>query len=349
MVKHHDSSISFKYPTIVEARITLVVIIVTFNRLKCLKTTLAIYQEEQIDWILVVDNASTDGTHTWLQEELGRCSSLEVIHLERNVGGAGGFEAGLRWVDTQLHGRGWVVLHDDDAYPKLGNSAVFRQRVASGSYKGFGAVAAAVVTPAGKPADINRPILNIFKNPLRTWRLVYGQVGSLRDFYHVGYRDIVLGVSQYPVDAASFVGLYLDLESLPTKEELRYPDGNLFIYGDDTLYTHRLVRHGTKLLFDAHLVYIHDTDTGYEEGIIKPAWKHYYISRNSLAVYRMISAWAGPLLYLLAMCLRLKAIVGMRDKILRNKSARGYWLGCADALRGRRVRKHEEVVEYCNG
>lgn len=324
----------------------LVAIIVTFNRLANLRTTISAYSQESVDQILIVDNASSDGTLAWLQTQKLQNPALEVLRLERNVGGAGGFEAGLRWVDEKLGGRGWVVLHDDDAYPMPGTTARFRQRLGQGMYASYGAVAAAVLTPTGQPADINRPILNIFHHPLTCWRRVRGTLQGLRDLYHVSNRDLLNGESLYRVDAASFVGLYLQLENLPAKDQGRYPQGALFIYGDDTLYTANLVQRGIAIALDASLRYIHDTNTGYEQGVLRPAWKHFYISRNSLAVYCSMSAWAGPFLYLQAMLRRLKAILSTGDRALRRQSARGYWLGLADALRGRRFRSHQEVVQY---
>jgi rhamnopyranosyl-N-acetylglucosaminyl-diphospho-decaprenol beta-1,3/1,4-galactofuranosyltransferase len=327
----------------------LVAIVVTFNRLSSLRTTLGAYNQENVDQILVVDNASNDGTLAWLQTQKLQNPALHVLRLELNVGGAGGFEAGLRWVDEKLGGRGWVVLHDDDAYPTAGTTARFRQRLGQGMYTGYGAVAAAVLTPTGQPADINRPILNIFHHPLTCWRRVRGTVHSLRDLYHVSNRDLLDGESLYRVDAASFVGLYLQLESLPAQDQGRYPQGELFIYGDDTLYTAHLAQRGIAIALDASLRYIHDTNTGYDQGLLRPAWKHFYISRNSLAVYCSMSTWAGPLLYLQAMLRRLKAILSYGDRALRRQSARGYWLGLADALGRRRFRSHQEVVQYVEG
>lgn len=326
----------------------VVAIIVTYNRLESLKSTVRAYRTESVDALVIIDNGSTDGTSAWLNAQCLQEPRLHVHSLGRNTGGAGGFEAGLRWADHYLQNRGWVVLHDDDAYPLLGVTAEFKRRLADGLYDGYAAVASAVLTPDGWPADINRPILNFFQYPRYSWRHVRGNVVSLRDLYHAPNYDLLDLEARYRVHAASFVGLYLNLDQLPSLDCYRYPDRDLFIYGDDSIYTATLDRLGFVILLDASLRYIHDTTTGYESGVLLPEWKHYYISRNSLRVYRALSDWAAPLLYLFALTRRLLTIFFIRDVVVRSRSTSAFWLGLIDALRGRRFRPHEDVVGYIN-
>jgi len=87
-------------------------VVVAYNRKDLLRGCLAALeaQTRKLDEILVVNNASTDGTREMLTEEF---SDLAVLNLEQNVGGAGGFHAGMKWAYEQ--GYDWLWLMDDDA------------------------------------------------------------------------------------------------------------------------------------------------------------------------------------------------------------------------------------------
>jgi rhamnopyranosyl-N-acetylglucosaminyl-diphospho-decaprenol beta-1,3/1,4-galactofuranosyltransferase len=86
-------------------------VVVTFNRKTMLRTCLAslLRQERPADQIVIIDNASSDGTPELLASEF---PDLLVVRLERNTGGAGGFNAGMRWAYD--HGFEWMWLMDDD-------------------------------------------------------------------------------------------------------------------------------------------------------------------------------------------------------------------------------------------
>src|ERR1700755_2335961 len=76
-------------------QLTVGVVVVTFNRRALLEGTLEHLgrQRYPIERIFVIDNASTDGTRQFLQDlEMDRC---EPVFMEKNLGGAGGFSAGM--------------------------------------------------------------------------------------------------------------------------------------------------------------------------------------------------------------------------------------------------------------
>ncbi len=89
-------------------------IVVTYNRAGLLRACLAALgaQTRAPDAILVVDNASTDGTRALLRAEFPEAT---VLALVTNQGGAGGFHQGMKWA----YGRGfdWLWVMDDDAHP----------------------------------------------------------------------------------------------------------------------------------------------------------------------------------------------------------------------------------------
>jgi len=95
-------------------------VLVTFNRISCLKKALACYSAQTVppEWVIVVDNHSTDGTGEFLKqwEKAPDPFQKTVINLPCNMGGAGGFHAGMeRAIQSDCD---WVWVADDDAYPE---------------------------------------------------------------------------------------------------------------------------------------------------------------------------------------------------------------------------------------
>ena len=71
-----------------------IAIIVTHNRLDCLKNCLSHLNNlsSMPDKILVIDNNSSDGTHEYLSS-----NQIDFIHSEVNTGSAGGWNLGINY------------------------------------------------------------------------------------------------------------------------------------------------------------------------------------------------------------------------------------------------------------
>ena len=94
----------------------VVAVVVTFNRLALLQGLVErLTGIRRLDEILVIDNASTDGTAEWLLAQV-RESRLDAVTLDRNRGGAGGFHEGMRLADEE-YDADLVWLMDDDGLP----------------------------------------------------------------------------------------------------------------------------------------------------------------------------------------------------------------------------------------
>lgn len=277
----------------------LAALIVTYNRVTQLRSCLLHTFALDFDLVVVVDNASTDGTSTLLDNFQSRYRHLQVVRHEVNLGGAGGFATGLQEVDHRLGGAGWVVLFDDDAYPSSDVITCFRSRCDTYEAQGLTGLAARVLSPDGEVVEVNRPIINVFRNPRLAISVAWPHLNGLRDLYHIPNTWIKNPLLAFPVlvDAVSFVGLFLRLDALPKDLRHRYPQANLFLSSDDTIYTMNLVNRGCKLLFDPSLLFYHSSSTGHSSSPwLTPTWRHYYVLRNSFRLHWCISkAWFLPL------------------------------------------------------
>lgn len=88
-------------------------VVVTWNRMELLRRCLnaLLNQTTPIDKIIVVNNACTDGTAGMLKSDF---PMVQVVQMERNSGGAGGFHEGMRTASEQDFDLIWLM--DDDAW-----------------------------------------------------------------------------------------------------------------------------------------------------------------------------------------------------------------------------------------
>ena len=91
-------------------------VVVTYNRKECLLRCISALRGQQgaVTDILVVDNASTDGTAAALAP-LAEEGAIRYRNTGENIGGAGGFNLGMRWAVELGYDRLWVM--DDDCIP----------------------------------------------------------------------------------------------------------------------------------------------------------------------------------------------------------------------------------------
>ncbi len=91
----------------------VVAVVVTWNRRDLLEESIDALrgQTHRPAAIVVVDNASTDETGDYLSTQ----ADLDVVRLEKNTGGAGGFAVGIEQALT--HGPDLLWLLDDDTVP----------------------------------------------------------------------------------------------------------------------------------------------------------------------------------------------------------------------------------------
>lgn len=310
----------------------LVAVVVTYNRLDKLKVTVARLleaPEHELAALVVVDNASSDGTRLWLAAQ--RDPRLDVVTSPANLGGAGGFEAGMRHA-MDRHGPDWLVVMDDDARPYTGALTAFHAL----PHGYWDALAAAVYMPDGSICEMNRPS----RNPFTSWRGILRAGLKGRNGFHIPHSAYDGGVS--PIDVTSFVGFFIAAAAV---RRAGYPDPELFIYGDDSLYTLALAQSGGRIGFVPHIRFEHDftTLTSSDSGQrFRPLWKVYYHHRNLLMLYRRAAGvffWPALCLVLPKWLLKTRHHPGQRRAYLRLTR-----LAIWDGLRRRVGRSHAEVI-----
>jgi GT2 family glycosyltransferase len=256
----------------------LVAVVVTYNRLAKLRVTLARLleaPEAELAAVLVVDNASRDGTGDWL-DSLDD-PRLSVCRNAENIGGAGGFEQGMREA-VQRWDPDWIVVMDDDARPEPGALAAFHALDKTGQE----GVAAAVYFPDGSICGMNSPSRNPFWHAREFIRTL---LGGGRGGFHLSEADYAGPGRQ--IDVTSFVGFFVSRAAIARSG---FPEGRLFVYGEDALFTLGLSRAGARLWFAPEIRFEHDCST-FSGHRVQPLWKVYYFHRNLLMLYRLAAGW----------------------------------------------------------
>ena len=298
----------------------LTAVIVTHNRCQKLQHTLAATLAQPFSAIIVVDNASTDGTRAWLAGQ--HDPRLHLILSEQNSGGAGGFAQGM--IAALNYDPDWLVCYDDDAYP----APDALQQFTALDLGNTDSAAAAVYYPDGRLCEMNRPSYNPFWHPRKLLRTALGVfTGRARGAFHVT-DSAYQSAAALPIDSSSFVGFFVRADWV---RRLPLPEPGLFIYGDDVLYTLNLTKHGARHRFLPTVRFIHDCSTfqtarrGYH-----PLWKAYFTYRNGLLIYRMAAGvWFYPVALLKAL-LWLAAVRHYRNK---RRYLRLWWQAVRDGIR----------------
>ncbi|PVH29292.1 glycosyltransferase [Pararhodobacter oceanensis] len=315
----------------------LAAVVVTHNRLVQLQITLRALLAQPHDdlaGIVVVDNASEDGTAPWLATL--EDPRLLLRHSAQNMGGAGGFEMGMRAAMAEL-APDWIVVMDDDARPDAGAFAAFHAL----DLRGFDGFAAAVRDPDGRICDMNMPTFNPFWHKRILLRTL---MGGGRNAFHLRPEDFARAGLRC-VDGASFVGFFVRASTVRARG---YPDPALFLYGDDAIYTMGLTRAGHRIGFDPSVRFEHDCSTfSAEDPRIRPLWKVYYYYRNSLRLYRIAAGvFFGPvmLLYLPKWLWRTRHYGSHRRRFLRLLA-----LALRDGISRHRSTPHARILAIAAG
>ncbi|MBK0421622.1 glycosyltransferase family 2 protein [Leucobacter sp. CSA2] len=256
-----------------DARVAAVV--VTYNRLPKLPHTLetVLAQTHAPEWVVVVNNNSTDGTQEYL-DGLDN-EKLVILHLDENLGGAGGFEHGMAH-GVNL-GADFVWIMDDDCYPEPEALEILldqRERTSEALDRDVPFACSLVKFIDGSLCEMN--------NPITTWDWP---------------RAYLTGMNSMLIVECTFVSVLVPRWAIE-KEGL--PLGEYFIWFDDKEFTKRLTRAFGPGIISMDSVVVHDmgvnAGVNYRQVDESNIWKFEKGTRNQ-ASYRL--RFEGRVAYLM--------------------------------------------------
>lgn len=252
MTHQPAAGIETAHPDAAEARV--VAVVVTYNREQLLASCLdALHaQERRPDAVVVIDNASTDASGRVADEHP---VGADVVHLRRNVGGAGGFAAGIARA-LERHAADWVWVMDDDTVPRPGALAALLDSLAASPVR-LSVLSSRAVWTDGRD------------HPMNSARTRLGVTAEEK-------RDAARACGR-PIRTASYVSALLNGQDV---RRLGLPYADYFIWSDDFEHTGRLLRHGRGIHVPASVVE-HRT-ARFSDAQANPGSRFYYDVRNRI-------------------------------------------------------------------
>ncbi|WP_251423727.1 glycosyltransferase family 2 protein [Veillonella agrestimuris] len=240
---------------------TIAAIVVTYNRKQLLLENVnALLQQTIKDkvTIVIIDNNSTDGTHESLMPFIEN-QSITYINTGENLGGAGGFQFGMKYAVEQ--GFDFVWIMDDDCIPQ--NTSAEELLKAYHSVNGkCGFLSSKVLWKDKSICTMNVPRATMYKN--------------VTDF----------DSPMVPCVMASFVSFFVSSDVV---KEVGLPIKEFYIWTDDWEYTRRI-----SLKYPCYLVnnsvVIHKSNSNIGANIASEAEdrldRYKYLYRNDVYLYR---------------------------------------------------------------
>lgn len=260
------------------------IVVVTYNRLSLLKEVIAALREQSCKdfQIVVVNNGSTDETLVWLQQQ------KDIITItQENLGGAGGFFTGMKYVVESGYHYCWImdddVICEPDALQELLNAHKCKSNI--------GFVCSQVV-------GINGCLMNVPTVDERPTTNGYPD-----------YLDLI-GYQMIKVSMATFVSVLFPTEVI---QKMGLPYKEFFIWGDDSEYTSRVSsKYDCYLACKSIVVHKRILQTAlsfYKESDKSRLRNYFYAYRNNTYTQWKRSSWKRKMLLIIGRLLMLSKLL----------------------------------------
>ena len=260
----------------------VIAVVVTYNRKELLKEAIEalLNQEYNNCDVLIVDNASTDGTREYI-DELLKDARVHYENTGANLGGAGGFNYGMKRACQMGCDFVWVMDDDCIVHKDSLTELLNADKQLNGNY---GFLSSKVLWKDDSICKMNIP-----KKTFSTW---------LKEF-DKPVQEIAM---------ASFVSLFVKTDII---KEMGLPIKEFFIWTDDWEFTRRISRK-YKSYFISNSVVTHKSknnegaDISTVEGDRVERFKYLY--RNDVVLYRGEGLKGWILLYIRLILHKLRII-----------------------------------------
>ncbi len=249
-------------------------VVVTYNRKELLKQCVdrLLRQEGVRCDVVIVDNASTDGTQEMIMCQYDR-DEVTYVNTGINLGGAGGFQHGVKLAVSMGYEYLWIM--DDDTLPE--KTALFKLFEVDRELNGeWGFLSSVAYWTDGNICRMNIQKKNLFK--------------------HVGEKEYYKKYSF--VKMCSFVSLLVKSEVV---KEIGLPIGEYFIWTDDYEYTGRISsKYPCYMVPESKVVHamkVH-TRVNFATDDATRMERYHFIYRNDVHCYRQYG-WRGWLYIIL--------------------------------------------------
>ena len=242
-------------------------IVVTYNRKdllkECIKKLLEQELQEKCD-ILIVDNACTDGTENEIKKFI-ELKQIIYINTGKNLGGAGGFNFGIKEAYKKGYNYMWIMDDDCMVQKESLKELLIADKKLNGKY---GFLSSVVLWRDGTVCKMNKQ--KIKSDWFKKEELL--KYGLLSTYY------------------ATFVSFFIKKETI---KDIGLPIKEFFIWGDDVEYTNRISKKYDCFIVGKSQV-LHDTKNNEGSNIARDELvrlnRYKYAYRNEMYIARQNGA-----------------------------------------------------------